>query len=160
MWKKVHENTISRDGFRRWGTGYAGWSVGAETSSEPVRNWQEEWHDERGFGGPMFETRFWVKKYWADFNCTTSCMKVSCIKSGKWKGDITDMPDYELEAYCGTNFGIFDPGDTIHMSAVIDNLGHSGINGPNTMAFAAELYQRGILTEEAMSSPRAHTGRP
>jgi aldehyde:ferredoxin oxidoreductase len=148
MWKKVHEGTISRDGFRRWGTGYAGWAVGADTSSEPVRNWQEEWHDERGFGGPMFETRYWVKKYWADFNCTTSCMKISCIKSGRWKGDITDMPDYELEAYCGTNFGIFDPEDTIHMSAVIDNLGHSGINGPNTMAFAAELYQRGILTEE------------
>jgi len=34
------------------------------------------------------------------------------------------------------------------MSALIDNLGHSGINGPNTMAFAAELYQRGILKEE------------
>jgi aldehyde:ferredoxin oxidoreductase len=34
------------------------------------------------------------------------------------------------------------------MSAVIDNLGHSGINGPNTMGFAAELYQRGILTEK------------
>jgi len=148
LWKKVHEGLISRDSFRRWGTGYAGWSVGAVTSSEPVRNWQEEWHDERSMGGPMFETRYWVKKYWADFNCTTSCMKISCIKSGKWKGDITDMPDYELQAYCGTNFGIFDPGDIIHMSALIDNLGHSGINGPNTMAFAAELYQRGILKEE------------
>jgi aldehyde:ferredoxin oxidoreductase len=74
-------------------------------------------------------------------------MKISCIKTGKWKGDITDMPDYELEAYCGTNLGIFDPADTIHISALIDNLGHSGINGPNTMAFAAELYQRGILKE-------------
>ena len=148
LWKKVHERLISRDSFRRWGTGYAGWSVGAVTSSEPVRNWQEEWHDERSFGGPMFETRFWVKKYWADFNCTTSCMKVSCVKSGKWKGDITDMPDYELQAYCGTNFGIFDPADNIHLSALIDNLGHSGINGANTMAFAAELYQRGILTDE------------
>jgi aldehyde:ferredoxin oxidoreductase len=96
----------------------------------------------------MFETRYWVKKLWADFNCTTSCMKLSCIKTGRWKGDITDMPDYELEAYCGTNLGIFDPGDNIHISALIDNLGHSGINGPNTMGFAAELYQRGILTKE------------
>ena len=148
LWKKVHDYLINRDGFRRMGTGYAGWAVGAVTSSEPIRNWQEEWHDERSFAGPRFETRYWVKKYWADFNCTTSCMKVSCIKTGKYKGAITDMPDYELMAYCGTNFGIFDPGDTIHMSAIIDNLGHSGINGPNTMAFAAELYQRGILTEE------------
>ena len=148
LWKKVHEGLIARDSFRRNGTGFAGWSTGANTSSEPIRNWQEEWHDERSFGGPMFETRFWVKKYWADFNCTTSCMKVSCIKTGKWKGDITDCPDYELQAYCGTNFGIFDPESNIHLSALMDNLGHSGINGANTMAFATELYQRGILTEE------------
>lgn len=117
-------------------------------SSEPVRNWQTEWHDERRFGGPMFETQFWVKKYWADFNCTTSCMKVSCIKSGRWKGDITDNPDYELQAYCGANLGVFDPADNIHLSALMDNLGHSGIGGANTLGFAAELYQRGILTEE------------
>jgi len=148
MWKRVHEHLMEPRSMRRWGTGYAGWLVGADTSSEPVRNWQEEWHDERGYGGPRFENRFWVKKRWADFNCTTSCMKVSCIKTGRWKGDITDMPDYELEAYCGTNLGIFSPEDNIHMSAIVDELGHSGINGPNTMGFAAELYQRGILTEE------------
>jgi aldehyde:ferredoxin oxidoreductase len=74
-------------------------------------------------------------------------MKVACVKSGKWKGDITDNPDYELQAYCGANFGIFDPADNIHLSALIDNLGHSGIGGANTMGFAAELYQRKILTE-------------
>jgi len=148
MWRQVHRFLISNDRMRRWGTGYAGYEVGADTSSEPIRNWQEEWHDERSYGGPIFETRFWVKKYWADFNCTTSCMKISCIKSGRWKGDITDMPDYELQAYCGTNFGIFDPADNIHLSALLDNLGMSGINGANTMGFAAELYQRGILTEE------------
>ena len=148
LWKEVHRYLIDRDRFRRWGTGYAGYSVGADSSSEPIRNWQEEWHDQRTYGGPRFDVRFWVKRYWADFNCTTSCMKISCIKTGRWKGDITDMPDYELEAYCGTNFGIFNAEDNIHMSALIDNLGHSGINGPNTMAFAAELYQRGIIGEK------------
>jgi aldehyde:ferredoxin oxidoreductase len=148
LWKKTHEHLIARSQFRRLGTGYAGYAVGADTSSEPIRNWQEEWHDEKSFGGPMFETRFWVKKKWADFNCTTNCMKVSCIKTGKWKGDITDMPDYELQAYCGTNFGIFDPEANIHLSALCDRLGHSGINGPNSAAYAVELYQRGILNEE------------
>ena len=148
LWREVHKSTISRHRFRRWGTGYGGYSVGYDSSSEPVRNWQEEWHDERSFGGPRFETRYWVKHYWADFNCTVSCMKISYIRTGPYKGDITDCPDYELQAYCGTNFGIFDPGDNIHLSAVIDRLGLSGINSANTMAFAAELYQRGILTKE------------
>ena len=147
LWKRTHEYLWTQTRMRRWGTGYGGYATGADTSSEPVRNWQEEWHDEKSMGGPRFE-KYWVKKKWADFNCTTNCMKVSCIKNGRWKGDITDMPDYELEAYCGTNLGIFDAADVIHMSSVIDNLGHSGINGPNTMAFASELYQRGVLTEK------------
>ena len=30
----------------------------------------------------------------------------------------------------------------------MDKLGHSGINAPNTMGYAAELYQRGILSEK------------
>jgi aldehyde:ferredoxin oxidoreductase len=148
LWKKTHEYLIARKQFRRWGTGFGGFAFGNGTSSEPIKNWQEEWHNEKSIGGPMFETRYWVKKKWTDFNCTTNCMKVSCIKSGPWKGDITDMPDYELESHCGTNFGIFNPEEIIHLSTLCDLLGHSGINGMSTMSYAAELYQRGILTEE------------
>ena len=150
---EYHQQVISGgalggSSLRRWGTGYGGWSVGAVSSSEPVRNWQEEWHDERSMGGPRFSTRFWVKSYWSDFNCSKSCMKISCIKTGRWKGDITDMPDYEIEAYCGPNLGIFNPEDIIHLCTIMDNLGMSGINTANTMGFAAELYQRGILTRD------------
>ena len=148
LWRKTHEYLIGVTARRRMGTGYLGYVVGAERSAEPIRNWQEEWHDEKNIGGPRYSTRFWVKKKWSDFNCTTNCMKVSCIKSGPWKGDITDLPDYELQAYCGTNFGIFDPETNIHLSALTDNLGHSGINGPNTAAYAVELHQRGILSDE------------
>ncbi|MFH1179658.1 MAG: aldehyde ferredoxin oxidoreductase C-terminal domain-containing protein [Candidatus Bathyarchaeota archaeon] len=148
LWKRAHQHLIANDSFRRQGTGYGGWSTGNSYSSEPIRNWQDEWHDERSFGGPEFETEFWVKKSWSDFNCTTNCMKLSCVNAGPYKGAITDNPDYELQAYCGANFGIFDPAANIHLSALIDNLGHSGLGGANTMGFAAELYQRGILTEE------------
>lgn len=147
LWRKTHQLLIKDSLFRRHGTGYLGYEVGARTSSEPIRNWQEEWHDQKSYAGPRFEDRFWVKTKWADFNCTTNCMKVSCIKTGPWKGDITDMPDYELQAYCGTNFGIFDPEANIHLSALVDKLGHSGINGPNTAAYAVELHQRGILKD-------------
>jgi len=148
LWKKIHQATISDDAMRRWGTGYAGYEVGYSTSSEPIRNWQEEWHNKKSFGGPRFDVRYWVKRYHADFNCTTSCMSISCIKTGRWKGDITDMPDYENEAYLGPNLGIFDAGEAIHMSALFDNLGLGTINTANTLGFTAELYQRGILTKD------------
>ena len=148
LWDKAHKELMKVTMTRRWGTGWLGYGAGAGSSSEPVRNWQEEWHDEASMGVNRYEDKYWVKKKWTDFNCTLGCMKVSCIKTGLWKGDITDVPDYELQAYCGTNLGIFDAGDNIHISTLMDKLGHSGINGPNTLGFAAELYQRGILTEE------------
>jgi len=113
-----------------------------------VRNWQEEWHDEKSIGVINFETRNWVKRYWSDYGCTRACMKLAVVKTGPFKGAITDNPDYELQAYCGTNLGIYDPDGVVYMSSVIDDLGHSGINGANTIGFAAELFQRGILTKD------------
>ena len=150
LWQEVDKRLTRKDRSWPgvWGTGYGGYSVGARSSSEPVRNWQEEWHDEKSFGGPKFDFRYWVKRYWSDFNCGAACMKLAVIKTGPYKGTFTDNPDYELEAYLGPNLGIFDPGKCIYLSALIDYLGYSGINGPNTMAFAAELYQRGIITKE------------
>ncbi len=148
LWDRAHKDLMKVTQFRRWGTGWLGYGAGAGSSSEPIRNWQDEWHDEVSMGVNRYEDRYWVKKKWSDFNCTLGCMKVSCIKAGRWKGDITDVPDYELQAYCGTNLGIFDAGDNVHISTLMDKLGHSGINGPNTLGYAAELYQRGILTEE------------
>jgi aldehyde:ferredoxin oxidoreductase len=52
-----------------------------------------------------------------------------------------------LEAYLGPNLGVFDAGGIIYLSSLIEDLGYSGINGGNLLAFATELYQRGILTK-------------
>jgi aldehyde:ferredoxin oxidoreductase len=144
--RKAHQILISKTEMRRYGTGYTGCSVGADTSSEPIRNWQTEWHDEKSYAGQGLNSTGSRRNGLT--STATNCMKVSCIKNGKWKGDITDLPDYELQAYCGTNLGLFEPVDNIHMSAIMDNLGHSGINGANTLGFAGELYQRGILTKD------------
>ena len=139
--------SVSRDRIRRWGTGYVGYEVGADRSSEPVRNWQEEWHDEKSIGGPRFDLRYWVKRYWGDYGCAVTCMKLAVVKAGPYKGAITDNPDYELEAYLGPNVGVYDAGGIIHLSSLIEDLGYSGINGGNLLAFATELYQRGVLTK-------------
>jgi aldehyde:ferredoxin oxidoreductase len=145
---KVSEEGYSDDAFRRWGTGAAGYEVGAKTSSEPVRNWQEEWHDQQSFGVNRFEQRVWIKRYWGDFGCPITCLKIAMVKVGPFKGAIGDNPDYELQAYLGTNLGIFTPEETVYLSSLIDDLGLCGIQGGNLLGFAGELYQRGILTRE------------
>ncbi len=145
--RDVYENEL----WRRWGTGSAGYMVGAKTSSEPVRNWQDEWHDEKSFGIDKFENRVWIKPYWGDFGCPTTCLKVAMVRTGKFKGAITDDPDYELQAYLGTNLGLFTPEENVFMSSLIDDLGLCGIQTGNLLGFTAELYQRGILGNDDLN---------
>jgi aldehyde:ferredoxin oxidoreductase len=146
--KLICKNAYEMEMWRRWGTGAAGYEVGAKTSSEPVRNWQEEWHDERSFGVDKFEDKVWIKRFWADFGCPTCCLKVAMVKTGKFKGAITDNPDYELQAYLGPNLGIFTPEENVYLTALIDDLGLCGIQTGNVLGFAAELFQRGILSKK------------
>ncbi|MEM2281240.1 MAG: aldehyde ferredoxin oxidoreductase C-terminal domain-containing protein [Candidatus Bathyarchaeia archaeon] len=146
--QEVCNNAYESELWRRWGTGASGYDVGAKLSSEPVRNWQEEWHDEKSFGVDKFENRVWIKQYWGDFGCPTTCLKLAVVRAGKFRSAITDNPDYELQAYLGTNLGIFTPEENVYLASVIDDLGLCGIQTGNVLGFAAELYQRGILTRE------------
>ena len=148
MINAVNKNAYDNVLWRRWGTGGGGYSFAANTSSEPIRNWQEEWHDEKSYGVDQFENRVWVKQAWSDFGCPTNCLKIAFVKSGKFKGAITDNPDYELQAYLGPNLGLFTPEENVFMSSLIDDLGLCGIQTGNVLGFAAELFQRGILSKD------------
>lgn len=134
--------------WRRWGTGGGGYSFAASSSSEPVRNWQEEWHDQKSYAVDKFEQRLWIKQYWGDFGCPTTCLKLATTKTGPFKGAITDNPDYEMQAFLGPNLGIFIPEENVYLSSLMDDLGLCGIQGGSILGFTAELYQRGILSKE------------
>ncbi len=144
--------------FRIWGTGAGGYNFGYRTSSEPVRNWQEEWHDQKSYAVDKFEERLWVKKYWGDFGCPTTCLKVAIPKSGEFKGSITDNPDYELQAYLGPNLGIFKPEENVYLSSLIDDLGFCGIQAGNVLGFAGELYQRKIVNQDDLDGIKLEWG--
>ena len=134
--------------FKWWGTAYLGYQCGYTTSSEPIRNWQEEWHDNPAVGVDKYDRRMWVKRYWGDFGCPLTCYKLAFQRTGPWEGTLSDNTDYELQAYLGTNLGIFVPEDNNYLSYLADSYGLCGIQTGNVLGFAAELYQRGILSKE------------
>lgn len=141
----VVEKILKQKGFRQWGTTQGIWSVGYVTSSEPVRNWQEEWHDKLEVSHIVFEEGYWIKNPWADWGCPLACMKISRAVVGS-KEYFTDGPDYEMGAYLGPNLGIFNVKEIVALSALADELGLCGIQTGNVIAFAIELFERGILT--------------
>lgn len=144
---QISKECFANERFRRWGTGAGGYGFAAESSSEPVKNWQEEWHDRKEFGVTGFE-KLWEKRYWADFGCPVSCMKLGIVKEDSNDCSISDAPDYELQAYVGANLGVFSPEENMRLAALVDEYGICGIQGGNVLGFATELYQRGILTKD------------
>jgi len=133
--------------FRYWGTPSEYYFAGSRKSSEPVKNWRSEWHDRKEFSHHELETRVWVRRYWSDWGCALSCMKVSLVNLGG-RYYVTDGPDYEMGAYLGPNLGIFDVKEVTALSAMADNLGLCGIQTGNVMGFALELYEWGVLTKD------------
>ncbi|MEM4168460.1 MAG: aldehyde ferredoxin oxidoreductase N-terminal domain-containing protein [Thermoproteota archaeon] len=131
--RRFAEDCLENVWFRRWGTGGGGYSFGAETSSEPVRNWQAEWHNRRSYRREEFD-KHWVKKNWGDSGCAMTCLKLAVLRKGRFKGAVYDNPDYELEAYVGTNLGIFSPEHNIYVSYIINELGLCGIQGARSWA--------------------------
>jgi len=155
---KVCKDCYKDELFRRWGTGSGGFNFAAKTSSEPIRNWQEEWHEEKSFAVDKFEQKLWVKKLWADFGCPTGCLKIAMPKTGEFKGSITDNPDYEMQAYLGPNLGVFKPEDNVYLASLIDDLGLCGIQAGNVLGFVAELYQRGIVNRDDLDGVEPEWG--
>ena len=143
-----HADMVGDASFGLWGTAGGGYGFANGSSSEPIRNWQEEWHDDPRISVAQFEARAWIKKRWADYGCPVNCMKVSCLRHGPYAGSITDGPDYELMAYLGANLGIFEPEQIVYLSSLADELGVDAINAGNVMGFAAELCERGLLTRD------------
>ncbi len=142
-WRKLNGNTLTK----YWGTGLGAYMVAARTSSEPVRNWRDEWHANRNLAPQMFEAH-WVKRYWGDYGCPSTCMKISFLRRGRHAGAATDAPDYELQAYLGPNLGIEEPRHIVYLSYLADELGLCGIQTGNLLGLAAELYEKGVLTRE------------
>ncbi|MCY0867926.1 MAG: aldehyde ferredoxin oxidoreductase [Desulfurococcus sp.] len=133
--------------FRRWGTTSGTWYTGNVTSSMPIRNWQEEYHERLEFSHAWLEKKLWVKNPWSEYGCPLACMKLSRVtESGRRY--ITDGPDYEMAAYMGGDLGVLTPEGATRLSAVADELGLCGIQTGNVVGFALELLQRGILTKE------------
>lgn len=147
LMESICKDCYQNASFRRDGTASGGYNVGALMSAEPIRNWQEEWHDDKGYSVKEF-AKYWVKPYWGDFNCPTTCMKLAAIKEGEFKGAVCDPPDYEHQAYNGTNLGIFSPEENIYLSYVMNELGLCAIQAGNVLGFAAELYEKGIIGRE------------
>jgi len=139
---------IVRFSTREYGTASGIFTTGNVSSSEPVKNWQSEWHDAQQIRGTQFAGDQWLRRYWADYGCTVACSKLGRVKAttSKRYGYVGELPDYEAGALEGTNFGLFDVNEILVAASRPDELGLDLISAGNVCGWACEAQEKGILT--------------
>ncbi len=82
------------------------------------------------------------------YKCPIACSQVRLVREGKYSGISSEGPEYESMFSLGTLLGIKSAEFTIVADRLTDELGFDNISSGATVAFAMELYEKGIITKE------------
>lgn len=87
------------------------------------------------------------------YGCTMSCahgVPHFHLQTGPYKGEtvFVDGPEYETLGGLGSNIGVFDPNAMLEINFYADTYGIDTISLGNSIAFAMDWYECGVLTKE------------
>jgi aldehyde:ferredoxin oxidoreductase len=85
---------------------------------------------------------------YACYGCPVGCKNTYRIPEGEYAGEINSALEFECISCLGTNCGIEDPIAIMEMENFADKYGMCVIGLGNAIAFAKELYNRGIITKK------------
>lgn len=92
------------------------------------------------------------------YNCSVRCGKVHAITDGPYAGARSEGPEYEsLWAFSGP-IGNSNIESTIAADQLCDDLGLDAISTGNTIGFAYELYEKGIINAGDTDGIELHYG--
>ncbi|MBC7120825.1 MAG: aldehyde ferredoxin oxidoreductase family protein [Candidatus Methanosuratus sp.] len=118
--------------------------LGAMGSYNHQTEFFEDWEN---ISGERLKKEFWDKDT-ACPTCPIACSKVFSAKSGKWKGAISEGPEYETIYSLGSMCGIDDLGAIIKGDSLCDEWGMDTVTYGVTVSFLMEAYEKGLVTRE------------
>jgi len=136
---------IYNDYSQRGSAGHVGWlnSVG----QLGTRNYREGTMENiRRIDGENLQQ--YVEKKTSCHRCPVHCKAEIKLKEGRHRGFTGGRPEYETVINMGSLCGLSDPEELIYLSNLANMLGLDTISTGSVMAFAMDLYDRGILTME------------
>ncbi|MHA1238770.1 MAG: aldehyde ferredoxin oxidoreductase family protein [Candidatus Odinarchaeia archaeon] len=121
----------------------------------PTKNWLESYfEDEYKRSGEEYgstDPYYWVSRYvvknTACPSCNKPCGKLFKVKEGKYKGTVTDGPEFEAQYSLGSECGISNIEALAHANMLCDLYGVDVISVGVTIGWAMECYEKGILTK-------------
>jgi aldehyde:ferredoxin oxidoreductase len=82
------------------------------------------------------------------YGCPVGCSQLKLAKTGDYAGILTEGPEFETMYSFGGVTGVEDIDAIIAADRLADELGFDSISSGVSVAFAMELYEKGILTKE------------
>ncbi|MHB1654277.1 MAG: aldehyde ferredoxin oxidoreductase family protein [Desulfitobacteriaceae bacterium] len=141
----IHPDTGG--GRQRFGTNVI-YSAMNELGIHPVKNFQSSINEHAEALSEDHMREDLVEKDKACYGCPIACSKYAKVKKGKFKGEYSEGPEYEDTWGFGAQCGNGDYGAVIAAEHLCDLYGIDSISTGNTIGFAMECLQRGIITLE------------
>ncbi len=134
-------------GFESFGTNMLIDMVNAK-GGLPTRNWQTGVFDiEDKISAQALTDKVLVSKVNC-FACPIACGRKTEIKEGPWKGHKGEGPEYESVVTLGPMTGVNNMEAITMANFLCNEYGLDTISAGNTIGFAMECYEKGILTDE------------
>jgi aldehyde:ferredoxin oxidoreductase len=138
--------------FGVYGTG-AGTGASALSGDSPIKNWGGvgviDFGEEaaNAIAAPTFDAKYKTKKY-ACANCPLGCGAIYQADGSQWPVGETERPEYETMASFGGMCLNSDVDSIIKCNHICNRYGLDTISVGNTVAWAIECYENGMITKE------------
>lgn len=147
MFVKI-KNSVPADSLHSMGTD-ASMDLGMMTGDIPIKNWSvgEDFELSAALGGPTMTEKFLVKPA-ACLYCTIACKRVMKVDGGPYAMETGPGPEYETCCSLGTGINNKNAEAMVKANELANKLGMDTITLGSTLAFAMDLFEKGIITEK------------
>lgn len=98
-----------------------------------------------GLNAEAQRKHFWLRNV-ACAGCPIACGKVGLVKTGRHKGLVSDVVEYETASMIGSNLGLSNIREVAYLVKKCDALGLDGMSAGGVAGFAIEAFQKGLIT--------------
>jgi len=124
----------------------------------PTRNYRENVFEQAGeIDGFKMYDEYKIGDT-ACFGCPMSCGNICLVKNGKYRGTITEGPEYETACMLGSNLGVADFAAVLKGNQLCDDLGIDTISSGNLIGVLIEAVESGLLKPEDVDGMRLRWG--
>jgi aldehyde:ferredoxin oxidoreductase len=143
--------------WQKYGTAlFVGWAN--EHGCFPTKNFQTTYDEDwESISGEKLHDEILVT-HKACFGCWMNCGKYSVAKIPGKPDAYVEGPEYETIALCGGSCGMKDIHHVAYANWLCDNLGLDTMSSGNTIGFAMECYERGIITKDDLEGHELRWG--